>query len=116
MASGTSFALPRPTPTCPASSPTTTRAEKLKRRPPFTTLATRLMLITRSLSFSSSSCSNAIALFLELALFLEVTGGLELESGLAGCVGQRLDASVVKVSVAIEDHLVDLPLDADSGD
>jgi len=55
MASGTSLALPRPTPTCPASSPTTTSAEKLKRRPPLTTFATRLMWITRSLSFSSST-------------------------------------------------------------
>src|SRR5207237_832352 len=51
MASGTSFALPRPAPTCPWPSPTTTSAEKLNRRPPLTTLATRLMWTT--LSFSS---------------------------------------------------------------
>jgi len=43
IASGTSFALPRPKPTRPALSPTTTSALKLNRRPPFTTLATRLM-------------------------------------------------------------------------
>src|SRR3990172_2648649 len=53
MASGTSLALPRPTPTWPAPSPTTTRAEKLKRRPPLTTLATRLMCTTRSVSSRS---------------------------------------------------------------
>ena len=52
MASGTSLALPRPTPTWPLSSPTTTSAEKQKRRPPLTTLATRLMWTTRSLSSS----------------------------------------------------------------
>src|SRR5690349_18718761 len=53
MASATSPALPRPTPTLPRLSPTTTRALKLKRRPPFTTLAERLMNTT----FSVSSCS-----------------------------------------------------------
>ncbi len=43
IASGTSFAFPSPVPTCPLASPTTTTALKEKRRPPFTTLATRLM-------------------------------------------------------------------------
>src|SRR3984885_2714436 len=43
MAAGTSLALPYPTPTSPFPSPTTTSAVKLKRRPPWTTLATRLM-------------------------------------------------------------------------
>src|SRR5207253_6570858 len=43
MASGTSAALPLPTPTRPCSSPTTTSAVKLNRLPPLTTLATRLM-------------------------------------------------------------------------
>ena len=40
IASGTSRALPVPTPTCPFLSPTTTRAENLKFLPPLTTLAT----------------------------------------------------------------------------
>src|SRR3954471_17666409 len=48
MAAGTSLALPYPTPTVPSPSPTTTRAVKLNRRPPLTTLATRLMVTTRS--------------------------------------------------------------------
>jgi hypothetical protein len=47
IASGTSFALPRPAPTCPLS-PTTTSAENENRRPPLTTLATRLMNTTLS--------------------------------------------------------------------
>src|SRR5438132_4917835 len=48
MASGTSPALPSPIPTCPCSSPTTTRALKLKRLAPLVTLATRLIQIARS--------------------------------------------------------------------
>src|SRR5678815_2256642 len=78
MASGTSLALPRPTPTWPLPSPTTTSAEKLNRRPPFTTLATRLMLTTRSLRSRS------------LGLIGVATPApfLELEAGLAG--GLRL--------------------------
>src|SRR6478609_5320679 len=48
MARGTSRALPYPTPTTPLPSPTTTRAVKLKRRPPLTTFDTRLMVTTRS--------------------------------------------------------------------
>ena len=55
MQSATSFALPKPTPTRPASSPTTTRAEKLKRRPPLTTFAQRLMCTTFSVNGSSST-------------------------------------------------------------
>ena len=41
IASGTSEALPRPKPTVPFSSPTTTSAANLKIRPPFTVLDTR---------------------------------------------------------------------------
>ena len=52
MASATSPALPRPTPTRPCLSPTTISALKLKRRPPLTTLAERLMKTT----FSVNSC------------------------------------------------------------
>src|ERR671916_2119918 len=51
IAEGTVLALPRPTPTLPLPSPTTTRALKLKRRPPFTTFATRR--ISTTLSWSS---------------------------------------------------------------
>ena len=43
IASATSRALPMPMPTLPLPSPTTTMALKWKRRPPLTTLATRLM-------------------------------------------------------------------------
>ena len=60
MASGTSFALPRPQPTFPSRLPTTTRALKLNRRPPLTTLATRLILTTLSINsclLSLGSCN-----------------------------------------------------------
>src|SRR3954452_2826143 len=50
IATGTSFALPYPTPTCERSSPTTTRAVHEKPRPPLTTFATRLISTTRSCS------------------------------------------------------------------
>src|SRR5215813_12398557 len=104
MASGTSLALPRPTPTLPFPSPTTISAEKLKRRPPFTTLATRLMWMTRSLSFSSSMLSSAMEIL------------SELQAGFAGRVGEGLHSAVVEVAVAVEDDLVDLALEADLRD
>src|SRR3990172_1568633 len=53
IASGTSWAFPSPTPTWPFPSPTTTSAVNEKRRPPFTTLATRLIATTRSVSSST---------------------------------------------------------------
>ena len=58
IASGTSAALPFPTPTWPFSSPTTTTALNLKVLPPFTTFAT--LLIATTFSFNSdvfSDCS-----------------------------------------------------------
>src|SRR3954447_16889496 len=62
MAAGTSLALPYPTPTVPSPSPTTTRAVKLKRRPPLTTLATRLMVTTRSTyAFLSAAASRRLS-------------------------------------------------------
>ena len=32
---------------------------------------------------------------------------LELQTGFAGCIGQRLDAAVVQVSATVEDDLLD---------
>src|SRR5213079_1104156 len=51
IASATSFALPNPTPTLPSWSPATIRALKLKRRPPLTTFAQRLMNTTEKVVF-----------------------------------------------------------------
>src|SRR5699024_8025671 len=47
IASGSSSAFPMPKPILAFLSPTTTTAAKRKLRPPFTTLATRLMVTTR---------------------------------------------------------------------
>src|SRR5262245_39677333 len=99
IASGTSFALPSPNPTRPALSPTTTNALKLKRRPPFTTFATRLMCTTRSVS------SKSLALSFSL---YTVQCPLEAEPGFAGGLRERLDAPVVEKAVAVEDDLFDL--------
>src|SRR5690349_262184 len=87
--SGTSPALPRPAPTWPAPSPTTMTALKLNRRPPLTTLATRLIWTTRS---SSASLLGSI-----LAMSL-----LELQAGFARGVRERLDPSVVAEARAVE--------------
>src|SRR5713226_5856330 len=102
MASGTSFALPSPAPTWPWPSPTTTRALKLKRRPPFTTLATRLMVTTFSLNSRPCGSMRSMGASGISASFL-----LELEAGLAGSLGEGLHPAVVQESVAVEDHLGD---------
>src|SRR6187455_1199328 len=97
IASGTSPALPRPAPTWPAPSPTTTTALKLKRRPPLTTLATRLIWTTRS---SSASLFGSIRA--NLGSFRS-----ELEAGFAGGIGERLDTPVVPEPGSIENHVRD---------
>src|SRR5215207_6005792 len=95
MASGTSPALPRPTPTCPAPSPTTMTALKLKRRPPLTTFATRLIWTTRSSSVSL------------LASMRGTGGSSEIQAGFASRVREGLDATVVPKPGAVEDDLAD---------
>src|SRR5215218_5389165 len=108
IASGTSRALPWPKPTLPFWSPTTTSAAKPKRRPPFTTLATRLMctsLSTNSLSRSSRSRSRP-----DLAIVNSVLVGasrpwiigLETEAAFACRLGQRPDATVIEIGAAVE--------------
>src|SRR3954452_14274579 len=95
--SGTSPALPRPTPTWPCPSPTTTTALKLNRRPPLTTLATRLIWTTRS---SSASLLGS----------MRATSGSfrsELEAGFAGGIGERLDPPVGPEPGSIEDDALD---------
>src|SRR5207249_1661448 len=57
-ASLTSFAFPVAIPTRPCPSPTATSALNPKRRPPFTTLATRLIEITFSTRPSPSRCRS----------------------------------------------------------
>ena len=58
-------ALPKPNPTSPSPLPTTTMAEKLNRRPPLTTFATRLIWMTFSMRFDPSSCFSRRFLFIK---------------------------------------------------
>src|SRR3954468_5564615 len=87
----------------PASSPTTTRAVNEKRRPPLTTLATRLISTTRS-------CRSRPELETErsgAAMESFESSGLETQAALAGALGEGLDAAVVLVSAAVEDRGLD---------
>ena len=106
MASATSLALPRPTPTRPFWSPTATMALNEKRRPPLTTLAQRFTWITRS-SNSDFGCIRFAGEDVVPASVPPSLGLLELQSAGASAVGERLDAPVVEVAAAIEGHLYD---------
>src|SRR5207245_7439240 len=98
IASGTSWALPRPTPTWPRPSPTTTSAVNENRRPTLTTLATRLMDTTRSVS--SSTLGSIFASATHVLLISES----KHEPARARRVGKRLDPPVVLVAATIEHH------------
>src|SRR5437667_3619935 len=103
MASGTSWALPSPTPTSPRPSPTTTSAVNEKRRPPLTTLATRLISTTRSWS----SSPDAETVRSRDGISRSRVAGLERQPALTGRLGERLHAPVVLVAAAIEHDLAD---------
>src|SRR5215468_5756213 len=109
IASGTSRALPSPTPTCPRPSPTTTSAVKENRRPPLTTFATRLMATTRSVRSSALASIRASATHLLLSIPLDVvrTSGSELEAACARCVRERLDPPMILIAAAVEHGLPD---------
>src|SRR6185295_17740210 len=107
IASGTSRALPAPWPTRPLPSPTTTRAAKPNRRPPFTTLATRLMLTSFSTSSTSSrgrSLSRSRSRSRRSFGPLAIVRPLELQAALAGGIGQGLDPTMEDIGAAVEHH------------
>src|SRR5215210_1705116 len=82
----------------PFSSPTTTSAVKEKRRPPLTTLATRLISTTRSWRSrldDETERSGAGMTPSRVAV-------LELKAALAGALGKGLDTAVVLVAAAVE--------------
>src|SRR3954462_13792134 len=86
-------------PTTDCSSPTTTRAVNEKRRPPLTTLATRLISITRS--WRSRPCGLTVS----MSRFIRSSdhrSDLETQPALAGALGERLDPAVVPVSAPVE--------------
>src|SRR3990172_2392293 len=104
MASGTSRALPAPWPTRPLPSPTITSAAKPKRRPPLTTLATRLMptsFSTRSLSSRVRSRRSPRG---DLAI---LPGSLERQAAGAGGLGQGLHPAMKQIAAAVEHDLLD---------
>src|SRR3954447_17364802 len=106
----------------PSPSPTTTRAVKLNRRPPWTTLATRLIATTRSTYWLFSAppprrssrprpwrspprCPRWAPLMrCSSSLFCRASEG---QAALTGGIGQGRDTAVVLVAGAVEDHAVD---------
>src|ERR1700742_669160 len=109
----------------PSPSPTTTRAVKLKRRPPWTTLATRLIATTRSTYWLFSAppprrssrprpwrspprCPRWAPLMRCSSSYSVVLGRRsEGQAALTGGIGQGRDAAVVLVARAVEDHGLD---------
>src|SRR5271165_2472499 len=98
------------------SSPTTTSAVNENRRPPLTTLATRLISTTRSwrsrpaeetVRSRSAISSPRVAMSLETLWWRLAAAPSERQPALAGPVGERFDAPVVLVSAAVEHHGVD---------
>src|ERR1700745_1141692 len=134
IAAGTSLAFPYPTPTIPLPSPTTTRAVKLKRRPPLTTLAPRLMVTPGSRYAACLSAapprrssrrsrrspplprrgapgispSSSLSLYnVQQAAQLLQRSRLpwsQLQAALAATVRQRRDTAVVAISAPVEHH------------
>src|SRR5574344_24802 len=105
-------------PTLPLPSPTTARAAKLKRRPPLTTLAQRLMKTTFSISCGPSEGAAACASRREsrrgprkergaLPLFSVLMGSLELQTGFTNGIGEDLHLAMIETAVAVEYDLVD---------
>src|SRR5215212_1159182 len=93
-------------PTTESSSPTATRAVNEKRRPPLTTLATRLISITRSCR------SRPFGLTLSTAMeSMRVDEGngrpSEPQASFACAVGDRRNPPVVLVATAVEDAGLD---------
>src|SRR3954468_12623162 len=100
----------------PASSPTTTSAVNENRRPPLTTLATRLISTTRSCrsrpeletersgaameSFEGSG--QMVVAAAATVVGVAATAISKVQAALAGALGEGLDAAVVLVPAAIE--------------
>src|SRR5579864_7987849 len=110
---GFSSTMPEPYPTTAAvGSPTTTSAAKERFLPPFTTLVTRLMETTWSLSWYWPGSSFLITVGIRDSLPIPVWRGrprprlLKLQPRLPCRIRQGFDPAVVQVAAAIEDHLL----------
>src|SRR4051794_30368188 len=92
----------------PFSSPTTTRAVKEKRRPPLTTLATRLISTTRSWRSRPAGETDLSGAAIEKEVpYEEKRWRLEGQSTLARALGEGLHATVVLVAAAVEHSRLD---------
>src|SRR3954453_16849894 len=109
----------------PSPSPTITSAVKLNRRPPLTTLATRLMATTRSMyAVLSPPCPRRssrprdrspppvrrwaplmILVLLLVSRLVSMAGSSERQAAFAGAVGQGRDPAVVLVAGPVEDDV-----------
>src|ERR687887_2478972 len=90
----------------PFSSPTATRAVNEKRRPPLTTLATRLISITRSCR--SSPLGETLSTAMErVRVEDEGARSSELKTPFTGALGDGRDAAVEAVATAVEDARLD---------
>src|SRR5690349_9382736 len=108
MATGTSAAFPLPIPTHPCPSPTTTRAQKLKRFPPFTTFATRLMKTTLSFRLNSSGLTRTQYHSSWFLSYRRREHILKLQATFAGSLGKRLDSAMVQPPSSVKHDGVDL--------
>src|SRR5690242_15147319 len=97
MASVYSAALPRPIPTWPLRSPTTTRARMLKRRPPLTTLETRRTCTTVSSRFSFDA--SILGIF--------SPRGLKFQADFTSAFCKRSHAPMIGVATTIKDDPTD---------
>src|SRR5918992_3063254 len=84
----------------PFSSPTTTSAVNEKRRPPLTTLATRLISTTRSWRSRPVDGTDRSGAAMK-------SSSLEAEPALASAFRERPDAAVVLVAAAVEHGALD---------
>src|SRR5579864_3395539 len=98
-------------PTISRSSPTTTSAVNEKRRPPLTTLATRLISTTRSWRSSPAPETERS----RVGIGRSRVAGLEPQPALTGAFGQRPDAPVVLVAATVKHSLPHTGLDRPLG-
>src|SRR5688500_10474179 len=101
-------------PTTESSSPTATRAVNEKRRPPLTTLATRLISITRSCR--SSPFGLTVSTAMRWVKVAECRRASELQTPFPRALGECLDPAVIAVSAPVEDAGLDLGVGGALGD
>src|ERR1700730_15855990 len=97
-------------PTTSRSSPTTTRAVNEKRRPPLTTLATRLISTTRSCRSRPEALterSREMKMGRSQRVAVAVVLTLDGDAGLADRLGESAHVAVIAVAAAIEHRLAD---------